>query len=360
MLPPDAGGADHADEITDSDQSEPPEIPGDPDAEIIADTSDTLNTIEEDPGGDHAEEAPPPPFACKRAVMIDNSLNSSTLTDFQVLIDVPFSENMKSNFADLRFGSPDLSDTFSYWIEDRNDENAMVWVKVPLIEASSTTTMYLHYGNPDAGDEGDPEAVFIFHDDFESATLDKWTVLTDSSAWGVSESQSHSGSYSMSIGGIEPSHNFIVVDWLDMQDLAFEAWWRYNYTDSDLALMVRCSTTLPMDAYLMNLEGNPGYCLARRVTSGWDRLEPNAGEPQANRWIKVTAEIHGTSMRGLLDDEQILPESGWSDVGTMFASGAIGLDAWTVPGTWWIDDVRVRKTADPKPGWSMGAEECTF
>ncbi|MFH1436609.1 MAG: DUF2341 domain-containing protein [Pseudomonadota bacterium] len=354
------GGREALDEMMDSDQSEPLEIPGDPDAENIADALDGADAIMDSPAEDHAEEPALPPFACRRAVMIDNSLNPSTLTDFQVLVDVPYRDSMKLDFADLRFGPSDLSDTFSYWIEEANEgEIALVWVKVPLIEASSITTMYLHYADPDAAYEGDPEAVFIFHDDFESATLEKWTVLTDPSAWGVSESQSRSGSYSLSIGGIEPSHNFIVVDWLDMEDLAVDAWWRYNDADPDLALMVRCSTSLPMDAYLMNLEGESGYCLARRVASGWDRLESNVGAPETNRWIKVTAEIHGTSMRGLLNDEKVLPESaGWSDVGTMFASGAIGLDAWRVPGMWWIDDVRVRKTANPMPGLSMGAEEC--
>ena len=80
---------------------------------------------------------------------------------------------MKDDFADLRFGSSDLSDKFSYWIEERIEgENAKTWVKVPPIEASSITTMFVHYANPDAAYEGDPEAVFIFHDDFESATLE--------------------------------------------------------------------------------------------------------------------------------------------------------------------------------------------
>ncbi|MCX6801864.1 MAG: DUF2341 domain-containing protein [Candidatus Diapherotrites archaeon] len=51
---------------------------------------------------------------------------------------------------------------------------ATIWVKIPSIEANSTKTIEMYYGNPEAESESDAEAVFDVFEDF-SIDKGKWT-----------------------------------------------------------------------------------------------------------------------------------------------------------------------------------------
>ena len=59
--------------------------------------------------------------------------------------------------------------------------SAIVWVKIPTIPASGTTTIYMYYGNPSATDASNGPATFDFFDDFNDGTVDtnKWTITGD-------------------------------------------------------------------------------------------------------------------------------------------------------------------------------------
>ena len=93
--------------------------------------------------------------------------SGSTLTDYQVKIVLDSSNfdftKAKSDGSDIRFTPDDSSTQLSYWIEkwDPVGEEAIVWVKVPSIPASSTTTIYMYYGNPTAASASDPYATFV-------------------------------------------------------------------------------------------------------------------------------------------------------------------------------------------------------
>ena len=82
-------------------------------------------------------------------------------------------EHGKTDFSDVRFTTLDGL-VLPYWIESKVDGNyAVFWVTIPV--ESSTTTIYIYYGNSEAVYEGDPNEVFIFFDDF-TVLSDNWLV----------------------------------------------------------------------------------------------------------------------------------------------------------------------------------------
>ena len=86
---------------------------------------------------------------------------------------------MKPDFSDLRFTGADQMTTIPYWIESYTPSvSASVWVKVPVIPASGTTTIYVYYGNPSATDASDGTTTMEFLDYFGGGTLnaDKWNI----------------------------------------------------------------------------------------------------------------------------------------------------------------------------------------
>ena len=104
--------------------------------------------------------------------------SGAALSGFQVELNVPFvASKMKSDFSDLRFVGSDQVTSLPYWIESYTaSSSALVWVKVPTIPASGTTTIYMYYGNPSAVNAGNGTATMEFFDDFSGNSLNtaKW------------------------------------------------------------------------------------------------------------------------------------------------------------------------------------------
>ena len=120
-----------------------------------------------------------------RDITIDNTGNSNTLTDYQVLITLDTATlisagKMQSDCDDIRFTKNDGTTLLNYWIEDGtcNTANTKIWVKVPSIPASSTYTIKMWYGNSGATSGSSIDDTFIFGDDFNDESLDtnKWNV----------------------------------------------------------------------------------------------------------------------------------------------------------------------------------------
>jgi len=120
-------------------------------------------------------------WSYRRAITITEQ-SGSTLTDYQVRIELNSSNfdfsKANADGSDIRFTADDGETLLPYWIEkwDNANQQAVIWVKVPSIPANSDVTIYMYYGNGEAEDESDGEAVFEFFDDFEETSLDanKW------------------------------------------------------------------------------------------------------------------------------------------------------------------------------------------
>jgi len=111
--------------------------------------------------------------------------SASTLTDYQVKLTVYYGSGTDSgssvylnshcnvDFSDIRFTNSSGA-ALPYWIESyTSGVSAVVWVKIDSITTS--TTIYVYYGNGSAVSESNGDSVFEFFDDFEGSTLSKWT-----------------------------------------------------------------------------------------------------------------------------------------------------------------------------------------
>jgi len=123
-----------------------------------------------------------------RITPIDVKENSgSNLTDYQVMIQLTSSWDgwslVASDGSDIYF-TDSSGNPLYFWIEkfDYTNKNAIIWVKIPSLPASSTIRIYLRFGvlpNPYSSYR-DGTKTFDFFDDFNDGVVDtsKWDVGT--------------------------------------------------------------------------------------------------------------------------------------------------------------------------------------
>ena len=124
-----------------------------------------------------------PSWNKRRTITIDNTLNPNNLTDYQLLLNVQYDSDMKPDFSDLRITDSDQQTLIPYWIQSYiTSDSAKVWVKIPLISASSTTTICIYYGNNAASSISDGYSTFpALFTDFEGDSLPEgWQIDGDS------------------------------------------------------------------------------------------------------------------------------------------------------------------------------------
>ncbi len=100
----------------------------------------------------------------------------------------------RPDFGDVRFtwynSTRKREQPIPYWCESVHPGgNATFWVRIPVIpESPGESTIYIYYGNGEAGTESNGDATFIFFDDFDDGVIDqnKWTNINDASESGGS------------------------------------------------------------------------------------------------------------------------------------------------------------------------------
>ena len=141
------------------------------------------------------------------------------LTDFQVKIVMNTSTLISSgkltlSGRDIRFLN-ESGDPLSFWIDPDsfNSTNSEIWVKVDEMLATSTTSIYMFYGNTLVSSLSNGDDTFELFDDFNSLTIDnsKWgntgasvislqsgqiTLTTDASTTPYPSSMLYSNNYS--------------------------------------------------------------------------------------------------------------------------------------------------------------------
>ena len=110
----------------------------------------------------------------KKITITENSGND--LTDYQMKMIIDYDADMQPDYDDLRFVDSE-GNLLDYWIETSNPANAVIWVKIPSIPESSTTTVYMYYGNALASSVSDGVVTFDWFDDFAGAhTITDYTI----------------------------------------------------------------------------------------------------------------------------------------------------------------------------------------
>ncbi|MCS7135303.1 MAG: DUF2341 domain-containing protein, partial [Candidatus Aenigmarchaeota archaeon] len=134
-------------------------------------------------------------------ITINNTQNSNTLTNYQVLVIVDTQTlisqgKMRWDCGDIRFTDSDGVTLLNYWLESGcGTTNTRIWVRVPSIPASSTKTIYMYYGNPSATSLSNVSATMFIYEDMETTPLgtlagsafydstNKWVRLTPVTTW---------------------------------------------------------------------------------------------------------------------------------------------------------------------------------
>lgn len=187
-----------------------------------------------------------------------------------------------------------------------------------------------------------------------------------SAPWSVGTGTARSGSYALRAGALVNANRWITANAVaGRTDVAIDSWWRVTGgTGFDVAQSFRTANSGSVingyDGHLRPNGSVDSWIIAKIVNGSWTPLtSPPASQSTAGAWTRITTVISGTRMKVLKDGVQIVPASGWLDVGTELASGGVGFRAWAVPagGTWAIDDLTVRPYLDTEPVTGVGTED---
>jgi hypothetical protein len=289
----------------------------------------------------------------RRAITINNTQNSNTLTDYQVAINLTYSSNMQPDFSDIRFtwyNSTDGSEIeIPYWIESKvNSTWAYVWVKVPYIPASSTATIYVYYGNPSATSLSNGTAVFAFYDDFnDRTTLGNWTVVIGS--WQVfggtlNETSGTSGTWNRIYAPVSMTTNFMIE--ADINVYAKVAYYPQAYISyyADVSANGRAGFEIQRDYRELALINGTWYELSNPC--GWDFVY--------NYWYRLSVSKIGNYLNVSISNSTgtCLLFQNYPETGTPSKFGFVSYEGKTA-----FDNFRVRKYSLPEPTYSIGAEE---
>ncbi|HOI60992.1 MAG TPA: DUF2341 domain-containing protein [Methanoculleus sp.] len=148
------------------------------------------------PGSAASEGAPGTGgFAGRQAIAIDHPSGTEGL---EVLFNATYLPGMRPDFADIRFLDGNETAIPHWTATVMEGSHAHVWLALP----ANATTITMLYGNPAARDAGDPDAVFLFYEDYERGDLSRWSFCGSNAA--VRSDVVRSGGYAGDINVSEP------------------------------------------------------------------------------------------------------------------------------------------------------------
>lgn len=113
---------------------------------------------------------PNPPWKCgwgyRKNITIDKSRVSGTLSDFPVLISLASDSDLQAHAQttgnDILFTSSDGTTKIPHEIEKYTGSTGalIAWVKVPVVQSSANTTIFMYYGNSSAANQQDTSDVW--------------------------------------------------------------------------------------------------------------------------------------------------------------------------------------------------------
>jgi len=343
-------------------------------------------------------------YTMRQPIIVDNTGNPSVVFDYQLRVNLnhdnfDFSK-AKPDGSDIRFTTNDGISLLPYWIEkwDSVNEVAIVWVKVPSIPASDTTTIYMYYGNEDATSESNVTDTFIrviegvvgsWH--FDEGSGD---VAHDSSGNGNDGTLKNGPTWvngkfgkALNFDGqddyVEGSRRLNFVDfsaeaWVKLNDLAFTRGIfvadKTNYSKKGFRFYVSTQGNITLymcDQYCNSLSTPSGIIspeewyhitvvgrsrhFMKIYVNGELKAEKNTTQavtPPADLPLIGTSQSASSYLKGLIDEFRVynrpLTPDEISDLYNNY-----GYTTENYPGK-----VLVRKYISPEPGISVGAAEC--
>jgi len=301
-----------------------------------------------------------------RSITITNGL-SQALTDYQVNFTLDTANlisqgKMRSDCGDLRVTQSDGQTLLPYWIDPStcNTNKTMIWTKVPSIPASSSITIYVWYGNPQATSQANGSAVFIFFDDASSNKSSAY-AFRDLYNAGQSGSLSYDAinkRYTLSwskdhvalvVNGIVLSNAEIEINFITPQTISsnyqFGAIIRYS---SSGVYYARALTSSSPDTFELDKEPTPPNTNVTVLTSS--SLGGNLITTNAN--YRFTARAYGSTLYAWISLNNVSITASDSN----YTSGEWGIFGAYDSSSIYFNFVKIRQYVSPEPSVSVGNE----
>jgi hypothetical protein len=223
----------------------------------------------------------------KETIEIDNTQNDSSLTDFQILVELNtnhryFWQHCLADGGDVRFVDSDDNTLLSYYQESflASGKAARFWVKIPSISNTAKKRIYLYYGKSGVTSLSDGNSVFEFFDDF-SGDLSKWDAqyanLVNISAIFGMDSTSFSvpaasfmptSSYFSVANGTNNLNTDVTIPSGVNSGITYTRDWELFWPNGTLIDSDRAATPVPFNLKYGQLQMTAGPFMPKRVTVG--------------------------------------------------------------------------------------------
>jgi hypothetical protein len=300
-------------------------------------------------------------------ITIDNRQNTSTLTDYQILVTVNTAAlisagKMKSDCSDIRFVDSDGITLLNYWIEPMtiNTSSTKIWVKVPTIPASSVKKIYMYYGNPSADSISSSSSVFLLFNDWESNTLEGWNILNGGGS-GTGSVEQVDGRYQLKLYAPNLDNKVLANKMINTNNSGYmlETLLRTSSTvidaigmgfgDGDMISTIYDS---PSNAYIYFVgRGYNAYdFIYKSVNRSWFELTSRSNSLATNTYYRLQFAWYGNRLTAFFNGAMVLTvlDSTFTNFTHVFVSAAAG--------EYYFDWVAVRKYTYPEPIVNVGSE----
>ena len=308
-------------------------------------------------------------WSYKRQINITEQ-SGNDLTDYQVMLSINTSQlydegKLRSDCGDLRFVNSDETTELPYWIEVCNvtGGNSTIWVKVNL-SASSTTTIYMYYGNSDATTTSNGTAVFDFFDDFEDGVIDttKWDTT-----YAPDTTESNGYLNITDLSGTEGDVIFSQSSWIPT-DWGYEMSFSYRYVSGyprQYGGILKNDSSSSDNSYIFYLlGGSASVNWQYYVETNGDSTYETSGtlvDMEMDKWYNASIIVNSTN-----STFRVWNSTGSWNVTTNFGSNFyfhVQLGYHRIGFTLGEDNnilydwIKLRKIVFPEPTYSIGAEE---
>ncbi|MCK9306537.1 MAG: DUF2341 domain-containing protein [Methanoculleus sp.] len=295
-------------------------------------------------------------FARQQAISVSDPSGTDGLA---VSFNATHLPGMQPDFADIRFVDTEAT-PIPYWVENVSEgAYARIWLALP----AKTPAITMFYGNPEAGSASDPDAVFLFFEDYERGDLSRWSFCGSNGR--IQSDVVRDGAYAGDISVSEPDlpefgSNRVCLANISAGPLVVEGDFRvsefgrwcgsgyiqaWNGTNHLYALHLRNGSVQHNDGEHRNFSAD-----ARARTDTWYHIKVVLDTPHATEHAWMDGEYLGSAPMRFADGSLVSNETIFDD----FA--LIGSSAWYSgdPHHFYADNIIVRKYVPIEPVLSYG------
>lgn len=290
-------------------------------------------------------------FSDRQTIAIENP---SGIDGLEVLFNATYLPRMRPDFADIRFIDGNGTAVPHWTAAVTEGSHAHVWLALP----ANATAITMLYGNPAARDTGDPDAVFLFYEDYERGDLSRWSFCGSNAA--VQTNTARNGAYTGEINVSEPdlrhlANNRICLANVSAGPIIIEGDFRvsefgrwcgsgyiqaWNGDDRLYALHLRNNSVQYYDGAHRNFSAD-----ARAEEETWYHIKVALDTPNATGHAWMDDRYLGNMTLRFADGSPVPKETIFTDV------ALIGSSAWESgdPHRFYIDNIVVRNYVPARP-----------